>query len=141
MEGADTLSGNDCFGFLARQSLGRVAYTERALPAIWPVPYVLVNRHLILRTHRADLAARLDGQIVAFEVDDLDADGEGVWIVVVTGLARILAAPAEPAGHGEVTSVQITPGDVRGRRVLRTLAVASDAHPAGNGTRHATRVP
>ena len=120
MEGAETLSINDCLGLLAGRMSGRVAYTERALPAIWPVHHLLVGGHLVLDTHHVGVAARLDGQVVAFEIDGSDAAGEGAWIVVVTGIARILPAADGQVGRGEVTAVQITPGDVRGCRFLRT---------------------
>ena len=135
MEGVETLSMNDCLGLIAGRSLGRVAYTERALPAIWPVRYALVGSHLVLCTHHDGLAERLDGQIVAFEIDDADAEGEYAWIVVVTGTASNLPEPSElhgqgdvplapRAGPGNVTAVRITPGDVRGCRILRTPVTA-----------------
>ena len=125
MEGVETLSLTECFGLLAGRSLARVAYTERALPAAWPVHYVLVDRRLVLRDDHDGLHARLDGQIVAVQIDDADADGKYSWVVVVTGTARLLGEPAEPGRQREVTAVEITPGDVRGHRVRRTPATAA----------------
>ena len=131
MEGVETLSMNDCFGLLAGRSLGRVAYTERALPAIWPVRYALVGSHLVLCTHHDGLAERLDGQIVAFEIDDADAEG-GLRLGRRRDRHRT-AQPDERSGRpaagcagrqGNVTAVRITPGDVRGSRILRTPATA-----------------
>jgi nitroimidazol reductase NimA-like FMN-containing flavoprotein (pyridoxamine 5'-phosphate oxidase superfamily) len=66
------LSRVECLQLLARGSLGRVAFTERALPAIRPVNYALVGNHVLLRIDGDGLGRRLDGQVVAFEVDEID---------------------------------------------------------------------
>lgn len=136
MEHVQELSLSECLRLLAGRSLGRVAYTERALPAIRAVSYALVGTHLVLRTDSA-LAGRLTGQVVAFEVDDADEHPEAAWGVAVTGTARLLRAPSELirldaalplaawAEPEHISTVQITPGDVRGRRILRTPATVT----------------
>ena len=133
MERIEQVSLTDCLHLLADRSLGRVAYTDRALPAIRAVSYALVGTHLVLRTDVA-LAARLNGQVVAFEVDDADEHPETAWSVVVTGTARLLRGPSElirlnagrpllpTAGQEHTSAVQLTPGDIRGRRVLHAAA-------------------
>src|SRR5688500_8139456 len=128
-ERVEPLSGNECLRLLAEHSVGRVAFTERALPAIRPVNYALVGTHIVLRTRANGLAARLDGQIVAFEIDDVDPETETGWSVVATGSARVLRDPGELArldavplvawaGPSHATAVWITPGDIQGRRIL-----------------------
>ena len=124
----ESLSAQECLRLLARRSIGRVAFTERALPSVRPVNYALVGRHIVLRTRGDGLAARLDGQVVAFEVDDVDMDLETGWSVVATGTARVLREPGELArldavplapwaGADHATTVCITVGDLQGRRV------------------------
>ena len=129
----ETLTGQDCLRLLAEHSVGRVAFTERALPAIRPVNYALVGSHIVLKTQADGLASRLDGQIVAFEVDEIDPVTQTGWSVVVTGSARVLRDPGELArldavtlvawaGPTHATAVWITPGDIQGRRVAAPLA-------------------
>lgn len=128
MSGIEALSLQECLHLLGTRSVGRVAYTERALPSIRPVNYALVGRHIVLRTRVDGLAARLDGQVVAFEVDDVDPELRTGWSVVATGSARVLRDPDELdranevplaawAGAEHATVVWITVGDLQGRRV------------------------
>jgi hypothetical protein len=147
----EALSRDECLHLLARSSLGRVAFTERALPAIRPLNYSLVGIHLVLRADPDGLGRRLDGQIVAFEVDQIDsADGTG-WSVVVTGAARLLHRPGELmrndamspvtlGGLGHDAQVCIVPGEITGRRIRSAyLAVRDELVPSG--THHVTCVP
>src|SRR3954462_6877140 len=128
MDSLQSLTRTECLDLLARQSLGRVAFTERALPAIRPVNYALIGHHIVLRTQADGLGRRLDGQVVAFEVDDIDAVAGTGWSVVVTGTARLLSKPGELirqdaggpvslAGAGHEATVSIAPGEITGRRI------------------------
>jgi len=128
MDPLETLDSQECRALLASHTVGRVAFTEHALPAIRPVNYTVLGTHIVLRTSAGGLAARLDGQVVAFEIDDVDVDSHSGWSVVVTGTARVLRDPGEllrldstvPAswvGSGHGTPVCITPGQVSGRRI------------------------
>jgi nitroimidazol reductase NimA-like FMN-containing flavoprotein (pyridoxamine 5'-phosphate oxidase superfamily) len=122
------LAPSECLELLGRRSLGRVAFTERALPAIRPVNYALVGHQIVLRTDPDGLGKRLDGQVVAFEVDEIDAEHGSGWSVVVTGTARLLRAPGDLvrqapvplvslAGEGHDAHVVIVPGEITGRRI------------------------
>lgn len=135
MDRLESLDARECQSLLATHSIGRVAFTEHALPAIRPVNYILQGAHIVLRTRADGLAARLDGQIVAFEIDEVDAATESGWSVVVTGTARVLREPADLvrldavpmaswAGPDHQTAVRITPGQVTGRRILPRSVVA-----------------
>ncbi|MDT7544452.1 MAG: hypothetical protein QOE99_562 [Actinomycetota bacterium] len=128
MDRLQALSRVECLQLLARGSLGRVAFTERALPAIRPVNYALVGNHVLLRIDGDGLGRRLDGQVVAFEVDEMDAGVNTGWSVVVTGTARLLRDAGElmrqeafpvvsVAGAGRDARVCIVPGDITGRRI------------------------
>jgi nitroimidazol reductase NimA-like FMN-containing flavoprotein (pyridoxamine 5'-phosphate oxidase superfamily) len=120
---------------LAQCSLGRVAFTERALPAIRPVNYALVGHQLVLSTQAEGLGRRLDGQVVAFEVDDIDAAGGSGRSVVVMGTARLLRSPGElmrlaadplvsMASGRHDARICIVPGEMTGRRIQPTVDAA-----------------
>ena len=127
MQALETLSTKECWELLGTQVVGRVAYTERALPRILPVNYVLVDRHLLLRVSAEGLARSLDRQVVAFEVDESERLWHSGWSVVVIGTARWLTSagdvtrgvnvPASWAGPDHQTLMSITVGDIRGRRL------------------------
>ena len=128
MDRLETLDALECRALLANHTVGRVAFTERALPAIRPVNYTLQGMHIVLRTRADGLAARLDGQVVAFEIDEVDLETQSGWSVVVTGTARVvrdfsellrLDATASPTwvGGDHDTAVWITPGQISGRRI------------------------
>jgi nitroimidazol reductase NimA-like FMN-containing flavoprotein (pyridoxamine 5'-phosphate oxidase superfamily) len=129
------LTRDECLELLSQKRLGRVAFTERALPAIRPVNYTLVGHQLVLRTQVEGLGRRLDGQIVAFEVDEIDVEQATGWSVVVTGTARLLRSPGELmrqamvplvtlAGEGHDARVCIVPGEITGRRIRPAVDAA-----------------
>jgi nitroimidazol reductase NimA-like FMN-containing flavoprotein (pyridoxamine 5'-phosphate oxidase superfamily) len=135
MDRLPALSRAECLTLLGQRSLGRVAYTERALPAIRPVNYALVGSSVLLRTDAAGLGRRLDGQVVAFEVDDVDPESGTGWSVVLTGTARLLGDPGDLArrdaaplvtwaGDGHDARVCIVPGEISGSRIRSTYDAA-----------------
>ncbi|MFJ5777040.1 pyridoxamine 5'-phosphate oxidase family protein [Streptomyces sp. NPDC093094] len=86
-------------------SLGRIVFTDRALPQIRPVNHVLDGEDIVIRTH-AGAALTLqtslaDGQgvVVAYEADSIDPDSHAGWSVVVTGYARLVTEPDELARY------------------------------------------
>jgi nitroimidazol reductase NimA-like FMN-containing flavoprotein (pyridoxamine 5'-phosphate oxidase superfamily) len=83
--------------------IGRVAFTMGALPAVVPVTYAVQGQHLLLAT-AADsrLARAADGNVLAFEIDEVDLVGHTGWSVVVTGVAQVVA---DAAGRAEAASV------------------------------------
>lgn len=136
MDRLEPLSRSECLDLLGRSSLGRVAFTERALPAIRPVNYALVGHQLVLRTEADGLGRRLDGQVVAFEVDEIDMEKQTGWSVVVMGTARLLSKPGDLvradlvalvtfAGDGHDARVCIVPGAMTGRRIRSAYDAAS----------------
>lgn len=84
----EPLSRSRCLALLASVPVGRVVYTDAGLPAVRPVNFVLHHDEIVIRTEAGSrLAGATDGAIVAFEVDEIDADRHGGWSVVVTGHA------------------------------------------------------
>ncbi|MFH8798816.1 pyridoxamine 5'-phosphate oxidase family protein [Streptomyces sp. NPDC017936] len=135
-DGFRELGRQECLRLMAEVPVGRVVHTRRALPAVLPVNFALDDDGaVLLRTSAAsELVRAIDGAVVAFETDDVDAARHSGWSVVVTGPASVVTDPAEherlartgpvswvPATH-EVF-VRIEPELVTGRQLVggRTL--------------------
>jgi nitroimidazol reductase NimA-like FMN-containing flavoprotein (pyridoxamine 5'-phosphate oxidase superfamily) len=112
MSALERLSAAECWSILAKQVVGRVAFTEHAQPAILPVDYSLDGERVVLRCGHESVAANLDGQVVAFEVGDVDGPAGERRTVVVTGKASRFSSAPE---HSR-TAVSISIGKVLGRR-------------------------
>jgi nitroimidazol reductase NimA-like FMN-containing flavoprotein (pyridoxamine 5'-phosphate oxidase superfamily) len=87
------LAREEALRLLATVPLGRVVFTDRALPAIRPVNHIVGGRDIIFRTSRsAAITTAVDGTgtIVAFEADAIDFARRTGWSVVVVGGARLL---------------------------------------------------
>lgn len=82
---------DDCIELLATKTIGRLIHTRDALPAVQPVRYLLDDETLIFCTGQASIVRSRDGTVVAFEVDDLDADTGAGWVVTVIGEASTLS--------------------------------------------------
>jgi hypothetical protein len=94
----DVLTDGESLELLAAASVGRVAYSDRAMPVVAPVNFVLDGMDIVIRTSRGSaLAANVPGNIVAFEIDQIGGPGESGWSVVVTGRAALVADDTEVA--------------------------------------------
>jgi uncharacterized protein len=94
--GLEVLGRGDCIALMGSVSLGRVVFTDRALPAIQPVNFVLDGDDVIIATsHGSKLAAATRGAIVAFETDSFDSASHTGWSVTMIGQARTVGDAAE----------------------------------------------
>lgn len=88
---------------LAGSAMGRVVFTQRALPAIRPVNHIVDGGNVIIRTSlSSSVAGTVSGRpdtVVAYEADLIDPDTRTGWSVVVTGFARLVDAPEERARY------------------------------------------
>ncbi|HZU73502.1 MAG TPA: pyridoxamine 5'-phosphate oxidase family protein [Acidimicrobiales bacterium] len=97
-EGLELLEESECRELLARGSIGRVGVSIGALPAIFPVNYVVADDAVVFRTGQGTkLEAATDHAVVAFEVDDFDRLHHCGWSVLVMGTANLVTNPAEEA--------------------------------------------
>ncbi|MFD5256337.1 pyridoxamine 5'-phosphate oxidase family protein [Streptomyces bobili] len=98
-DGFRELERQECLRLLAKAPVGRIVYTRQALPAVLPVNFALdSDGAVLLRTSAAsELARAIDGTVVAFEADEIDAATHSGWSVVVTGEATVVTEPAEHA--------------------------------------------
>ncbi|MFK4105319.1 pyridoxamine 5'-phosphate oxidase family protein [Streptomyces sp. NPDC019531] len=96
-DGFRELDRHECLRLLAQAPVGRIVHTRQALPAVLPVNFCLdQDGAVLLRTSAAsELAGAIDGAVVAFEADEVDAAAHSGWSVVVTGGAMVVTDPAE----------------------------------------------
>jgi nitroimidazol reductase NimA-like FMN-containing flavoprotein (pyridoxamine 5'-phosphate oxidase superfamily) len=128
--GLEILSPEQCHDLLRRSTVGRVAVTIAALPAIFPVNYAILDGQIVFRTGEGTkLRAAADRAVVAFQIDHFDeATGDG-WSVMAIGLAEEITDPDEKAkaerlglrpfaGGDRSHFVKIHPEFVSGRRIV-----------------------
>ncbi|MFJ9535856.1 pyridoxamine 5'-phosphate oxidase family protein [Streptomyces sp. NPDC101225] len=96
-DGFRELDRQECLRLLAKVPVGRIVHTRQALPAVLPVNFGLDgDGAVVLRTSAAsELARAVDGVVVAFEADEVDAATQSGWSVVVTGAASVVTDPGE----------------------------------------------
>ena len=110
-EGLERLDRDECLRLLASVPVGRLIFTMNALPMVRPVNFALVNELVLVRTAADTTVARkIDGAIVAFEADELDAATYSGWSVTVTGRAALVTDPAAVARYRAVPLVPWAPG-------------------------------
>jgi uncharacterized protein len=121
------LDEDECWELLGTRPVGRVGFDDGAGPAVLPVNHSAVERRIRFRVSpHGSFARALDGQVVAFEVDEIDEFRRAGWSVLVRGRARLdptSAAWAEPTPWPEgIRSlvVEVEPVSVSGRRILGT---------------------
>ncbi|MFD9434294.1 pyridoxamine 5'-phosphate oxidase family protein [Streptomyces sp. NPDC060002] len=96
-DGFRELDRRECLRLLVTVPVGRVVYTRQALPAVLPVNFTLDRDGAVLvRTSASsELVSAIDGALVAFEADEVDAATHSGWSVVVMGAATVVTDPAE----------------------------------------------
>lgn len=109
--GLEQLDRQTCYALLAQADIGRLVFTQGALPAVEPVHFVLDGHEVLVPDQglRLPEASRL--AVVAFEADEYDALTRTGWCVVLIGRS-----------HADGAGLRIVPEIVRGRRVW-SLAV------------------
>jgi len=132
-DGVETLSEAQCRRLLGSVPVGRVVYTEHALPAVLPVAFEVASDGLLVLALRAgsSVIRALDGTVAAFQADQLDTVSRTGWSVLVHGraevvrdqdrYARLLSSGPRPWVTGrEPAFVVITPELISGRRLQPT---------------------
>ncbi|MGW0758423.1 pyridoxamine 5'-phosphate oxidase family protein [Streptomyces sp. NPDC002814] len=136
------LDSTEALRLLGSVSLGRIVFTQHALPTIRPVNHILIDGDIVIRTHEGAALtshtrqAGVPGVVVAYEADTIDPDTHLGWSVVVTGYAHLVTDPDELAVYRALLhpwvqqtmdhAVRIHPDLVTGIR----LAVADRSTPA-----------
>ncbi len=125
----DDLTPEECYALLPTVPIGRIVFTDHALPAIQPVNFVVDGPDVAFRTDDGSkLAVAVSRTVVAFEVDDFDPISRTGWSVVLVGRSyevtdplerdRILTTPLTPWAAGPKTHIlKVVPRIVTGRRI------------------------
>jgi nitroimidazol reductase NimA-like FMN-containing flavoprotein (pyridoxamine 5'-phosphate oxidase superfamily) len=142
-DGFRELDRQECLRLLARVPIGRIVYTDDALPAVLPVNFTLdQDFSVLLRTSAASRLARaVDMAVVAFEADGFDRAARTGWSVVVTGRATVIAdrgeherlstsGPRSWAPTSEGVFIRIDPELITGRVLEESGRVQEDGEAA-----------
>jgi nitroimidazol reductase NimA-like FMN-containing flavoprotein (pyridoxamine 5'-phosphate oxidase superfamily) len=124
----EVLSRAECLALAATMPIGRIVFTDRALPAVQPVNFVIDDGCVIVRTTQGSkLAAATRNAIVAFEVDEFDARSTTGWSVTMVGRAQAVRDPDETARLARLPHawapgrrdrfIHIRPEHIDGRRI------------------------
>ena len=90
-DGLELLTEEACLALAAQQSTGWLALSIGALPAVFPVPFCLAGRDVVVRVSDGPhLDAALRGAVVTLGIDEFDNAGSG-WSVLVVGMAAELS--------------------------------------------------
>jgi hypothetical protein len=88
----------ECRRLLATVAIGRIAFTEAAMPSIQPAAFAISGDDVVIPTGLGSkLAAGSRGAVVAFEVDDYDLIERTGWNVTVIGPSRLISVPSQVA--------------------------------------------
>ncbi|MBG0830118.1 pyridoxamine 5'-phosphate oxidase family protein [Planomonospora sp. ID67723] len=110
--GLQVLSHQECMRLLATAPIGRIVFTDRALPAVQPVNFHLEGEDIVIRTTAGSkLAAATRRTVVAFEIDDFDPAQRTGWSVTAVGHARAVDDPAEAARLAGLPLTPWAPGE------------------------------
>jgi nitroimidazol reductase NimA-like FMN-containing flavoprotein (pyridoxamine 5'-phosphate oxidase superfamily) len=125
------LTTAECWRLLEGAPLGRVVFTQHAMPAIRPVNHLVDRETVVIRSHLgAAIVGRAtpDGAVVCYEADDIDPVRHTGWSVIVTGMARLVRDPVavrryqdalQPWADGQMDYViAITPQVITGLRLV-----------------------
>jgi nitroimidazol reductase NimA-like FMN-containing flavoprotein (pyridoxamine 5'-phosphate oxidase superfamily) len=95
--GLEILDRSECLRLLRTVPVGRVVFTEGGLPAIRVVNFLVHGDTILFVTSEADeYRAAERGDVVAVEVDEVDAESHRGWTVTVVGRLSVVA-PDEAA--------------------------------------------
>jgi uncharacterized protein len=140
---ARPMSLAECRHLLRGKRVGRVVFTDRALPSALPVNYVLTDDGIVFRTDPASQLSRLMdgvGAVLGFEVDEVDEDLASGWSVLVVGLAtrmpedeawRLDGAGLRSWGSENASTFVRIPIDRLTGRAVESLASATVGDDAG----------
>ena len=119
------LTESESWQLLRSVSLGRIVFTQRAMPAIRPVNHLADHQTIIIRSHLGSaIVARAsagDGTVVAYEADEIDPVRHTGWSVIATGLCgtTVTDRTRQSATNGHRHRTQGLSGPCCPRRRLR----------------------
>lgn len=130
------LDRNECLRLLAQVDVGRIVFTEAAMPAALPVHYLLEGEEVLFRSGGGRYFTATRPAVVGFQVDNLDPATRTGWSVLGVGqayevvdsarLATITAGVPEGWGPDPAAAhvVAVPLQHLTGRRLRRRRAAA-----------------
>ncbi len=107
----EVLSPEECISLAATMPIGRIVFTDRAMPAVQPVNFLIDDGSVIIRTAQGSkLAAATRNAIVAFEIDEFDRLSQAGWSVTMVGRAQSVRDPVESARLARLPLQSWAPG-------------------------------
>jgi nitroimidazol reductase NimA-like FMN-containing flavoprotein (pyridoxamine 5'-phosphate oxidase superfamily) len=140
----EELTPAECLQLLAQQHVGRVVFTDRALPAVQPVSYLLDEEEVLFRTPSGStLATASRNTVVGFHIDRIDPITHTGWSVLGIGEAYEVVDPTRLAEvatlvptHGSPThrthTICIPLQQLTGRHLALHTASANGPTPREN---------
>jgi len=125
------LTEAECFEFLERQRIGRLAFVADGWPVVLPMNYALEGRDVLVRSDSGSkLDAIADDATVSFEVDEFDRLYQSGRSVLVHARAHEVGAKERAglaatsglrswADGAKVHWIRLVPVQVTGRRLAR----------------------
>jgi uncharacterized protein len=100
--GLEILDDEECLKLLTSTAVGRLVFTQGGLPVVRLVNFAVDDRTVVFATADGDkYRAAERGDVVAFEVDDVDHDRHLGWTVTATGHLSVV----EPEEAETITSI------------------------------------
>ncbi len=126
--GLQVLSREECLRLLRTMAVGRLVYTDKALPVVHPVVYVLDGDSVVLRVPEGSATLIARDTIVAFQIDEVEPDLSKGWSVMAVGhvsevhdesvLTRMRELPLASRGFGRQDHYLVVALEVlSGRRI------------------------
>ena len=84
----EELDEAECLRLLASTTVGRVGFVVNERPIVLPVNYAIDGRTVVFRTGEGTVLNKTALQIIAFEVDQIDAETHSGWSVLAQGIAQ-----------------------------------------------------
>ncbi|MEU8518872.1 pyridoxamine 5'-phosphate oxidase family protein [Streptomyces sp. NBC_01216] len=109
------LTPSQSLSLLQTVSLGRLVFTEHALPAVRPAAHVLRGEDVVVHIDGEGAPTALTapdgapGVVVAYQTDEIDPLTHLGWSVVVTGYARLVTDLEEKALLGASSHARVGP--------------------------------
>jgi nitroimidazol reductase NimA-like FMN-containing flavoprotein (pyridoxamine 5'-phosphate oxidase superfamily) len=130
MPAVSPLATEECWRLIDTATLGRLAFSRRALPVVYPVRFTASGRSLWFWLDTPALQeAAMSSDVVCFEVDAW-APMLGGWSVLVTGHLHALTAPwpvhdaaTAATATDDGCAARLVPSVISGRRIDLTATV------------------
>lgn len=127
----EVLADAECRRLLGTAQIGRLGFTDGALPAIVPVPFTVEDHRVRIPAREGNwVLAAVRRSVVAFAVDSYDVVTRTGWGVTIVGPAYVTTGDL----RNGTRSIAVQMGLLRGWRLSLPEASACTSLPAAIGT-------